>query len=220
MSFPHARNLSSRDTLPSRTQMSLLFSNRNDQSSTSQYIPSLERTLGKEMLKGLYNESIAHVYTPQIYQTLPPPPSFDKFKLTLRDKSLGGNWGRIFTVIDAEIPEDSFWKKLLCCIPVIGILPTVYFESTLRKKITGSSNRERIIKLITVKNDYKIASMVRESLTIALLVTAVVFKIFAAFSPMSIVSFAIEGMLLGYHVHCYRRNQQLITLGNIVTGLR
>ncbi len=71
--------------------------------------------------------------------------------------------------------ENSLCRKLLACIPIIGIYASQINENSLDKKILYSPSKKRKTTLLSIKNHYKIASIAREILTIASVITFVAF---------------------------------------------
>ena len=130
------------------------------------------------------------------------------FFVPINPPLLGGNggvgggsvWG-LFSII---IPEDSIYRKILACVPIIGIVSTVINEGSLRKKITQSIVPDNVVKLITAKNHYKFASIVRKILTVALIVAIVGQNILFA-------SAALGAGFISYYAYSAYKNKQLIT---------
>lgn len=67
------------------------------------------------------------------------------------------------------IKEDSSLNKAIACIPIVGGIIGVYNESSLAQQISSTKNVGALIRFIEVKNHYKIASIVREVLLIAII---------------------------------------------------
>lgn len=150
----------------------------------------------------------------------PPPPKTFEFPIELSEVS-GEGWGRITYYIEC-IPEDSIYRKLLACIPIIGIVPTVINERSLKGKIKDIKDPTRLVKLISVKNDYKICSTIREFLTIALAVAGVALSIIGV--GFGIGTCIIGSLLMTYHIYAMQKNKQLInqlqTTGYPDSGIR
>lgn len=138
----------------------------------------------------------------------PPPtplPLFSSFKFQEEGPDKG--WGAIFTYVD-YIPEDSIYRKLLACIPIIGIIPAFINERSLSEKITKTKDNARIIKLINIKNHYKISSIIRESLSVALVVVSVALAILGSSTGVGIAM--IGGCCIAFHAYEIYKNKQLI----------
>lgn len=84
-----------------------------------------------------------------------------------------GRWGDDSTILVLEVPEDSIFRKLAACIPVIGIYFSVTNQRSLVKKITTWEGNKTKAALIYVKNHYKVASIVRNILSVALVTSTV-----------------------------------------------
>lgn len=103
---------------------------------------------------------------------------------------------------------------LLACIPIIGIIPSFIMESSINKIIADIGfgyilhRTERItkvnnvIKLIRIKNHYKISSIIRDFLSVVLLVSVVACNV--------LVVAMIEGSSLIGHTRRIYKNKQLI----------
>lgn len=139
--------------------------------------------------------------------TTPPPPESLNFEFPVQCKSSeSASWGPMFSIMEADIPEDSIYRKILACIPLLGIIPTVINERSLATKIKTTLEPTRLIKLISVKNDYKIASIARILITVALIVSAAAYGVF---SGMGLVT-AILGCCLAVHAYSIHKNKQAI----------
>lgn len=131
-----------------------------------------------------------------------PPPKYFDFKLVAGGK--GGIWPGDISILIDDIPEDSIYRKLLACVPLIGIIPTVINEGSLRKKITATSTSpNQLVKLITIKNHYKIASIVRKILTVALVVAVIGQKVLIA-------SAVVGTAFIAHYAYNIYKNRQII----------
>lgn len=147
----------------------------------------------------------------------PPEPLSSSFfnpsDLTIPFRSVSG------TITDGDIPEDSIYRKLLACIPIIGAISTFFNERSLSAKIMCSYDPDRIVRLINVKNDYKIASIIRELLSLTTIVTRV------ALSHLSLsVGIGTGIALIGciaFHAYGIYKNKQITDLASCrVIGLK
>jgi hypothetical protein len=109
--------------------------------------------------------------------------------------------------------EDSIYRKLLACIPVIGIIPTVFNELSLEARISKDRNPARLVKFITVKNHYAIASIIREVLSIALLIAGVAYNVLKGDIRMAITAATgiIAGSSIAYNAYAIYKNSQRIS---------
>lgn len=130
--------------------------------------------------------------------------------------SVNGGAGGGGSISDDDLPEDSIYSKLLSCVPLLGIIPTVINESSLKKKImqTNEKNTDRLVKLIDTKNHYKWASIVRELLSVALIVSTVAFGILSGGIAMGVAigSTIVGGSLIAFYAHGIHKNKQYINI--------
>lgn len=108
--------------------------------------------------------------------------------------------------------EDSIWRKLLACIPAIGIIFSVVNEKSLKDKITNANTPERVVELIKIKNHYKIASIVRSILTVVLAVSVLALGFFSVGLSVTagIGITAFKGSCAVYYSYSLHKNRQLI----------
>ena len=117
------------------------------------------------------------------------------------------------------IEENSTFLKAISCIPMIGIFPSMFQEISLADKINRTADVPRLVELINIKNQYKIANAVRNLLTAALTVTGIALNLFSGF-------FALAAVLTCLHIglaaiHIYRVNQNNKVVNELqTTGLR
>lgn len=147
----------------------------------------------------------------QRIDTPPSPLNLEIPSFTTQAGDFKEGWGEICTCIDIAIPEDSIYRKLLACIPIMGIIPTVINERSLRKKITQTKDVTSLVKLISIKNHYKISSIIRESLSFAL-VASVALKILGAATGIGMIM--ASGIIVGncialYAYGIYKNKQQI-----------
>lgn len=91
------------------------------------------------------------------------------------------------------IKEDSILLKAISCIPVVGVVFSLFQETSIADKITQTSDPTRAIELINLKNQYKIANVVRNLFTAALIATGIALGILSG-------SFAFGAVLISAHV--------------------
>lgn len=111
------------------------------------------------------------------------------------------------------IEENSLLMKVISYIPLIGIIPAFIQEVSLANKIFNTSATEvpRVIELINIKNQYKIASAVRNLLTAALIVAGTAFGILGGALVSSAVPTVTLIGLAGLHIYKMSQNNKLIT---------
>lgn len=145
--------------------------------------------------------------------TSPPSrfPQIEELELDDVPMAFGTN---LNSIIEAKLPlpEDSIWRKLLACIPLIGIVSSVINERSLKAKIAATASPQQISDCIIVKNHYKISSIIRECLTVALVVTSVALTVFALPIGLGLIAGAgfIGAGFVGYHSYALYKNKQLI----------
>jgi hypothetical protein len=117
------------------------------------------------------------------------------------------------------IEENSLLTKALSYIPLIGIIPSVIQQNSLANKISSTRESPKLIELINVKNQYKIASTVRILLTAALIIVGIAFGILSgplAFGMIGspLLSGTISTILLtgvvGFNIYGIHQNNKFI----------
>lgn len=119
------------------------------------------------------------------------------------------------TMVDDDIPEDSIYRKILACIPLIGIIPSLMNKSSLVEKIRESwdtSISVRLIKLISILSHYNIATIVRTILTVASIVASVAYGIMGGGSLTIGVSLAIGISWIAYQGFLIHKSRQDIKM--------
>ena len=117
-----------------------------------------------------------------------------------------------------EIPEDSIYRKILACIPLIGHFVAPINERFLVKKIDAMlmieiENVHQIKythKLIMVKNSYKRCSIIRDFLYLATIIAGVALSIINVNVPGAIIFSTIAIGLIASNIYGLRHNQQAI----------
>ena len=108
-------------------------------------------------------------------------------------------------------PEDSIWRKLLSCIPIIGIVPTAINERSLKKKITTADQHKKVIKCINIKNHYKGCSIIRQSLTVALVSSIALMALSPAIGiGVLVAAGVIGGSFIAYNAYALHKNRELV----------
>jgi hypothetical protein len=106
------------------------------------------------------------------------------------------------------IAEDSALFKIISCIPLLGIIPSMLMELSLAEKITKTDDAEHLIRLITIKNSYKEAQVVRNLITMALMVAAFATGILG---PLGLILAAVHAGLAGTKAHRINQNKEVIS---------
>lgn len=158
----------------------------------------------------LLNHSYSTV-KPEISILSSPPPSrpFIIPPLLIQKESIEG-WGEMFKYIEADIPENSIYRKLLACIPIFGFIPAVLNECSLEKKIMQGKDAKYLIRLIDIKNDYKTCSIIRELLSLAIIVNAVAFGVLCLPVGAGIGLIAICCKV--FYIYGMHKNNQIINM--------
>ena len=110
-------------------------------------------------------------------------------------------------VLPVAIEEHSPLLKAISLIPLIGIIPSFFQEISLAKKIKQSSNVLRVIELINIKNEYKVANVGRNLITAALILNAIGLGIIRA--SATFLAFVHIGVA-GLHIYLINQNKQVV----------
>lgn len=170
-------------------------------------------TCDKVISSTVQNSSLKNPYVlnqnlhTQISGPLVPPLKFNAMKLK-KDFSASCCQHQSESLSVLDIPEDSIYRKLLSCIPIIGATVTILNERSLKAKIIENTNVDEIAKLIRVKNHYKIASIVRSVFNIALVVAGVAF--YSLSLPFGIGVGAVQVIEMITHGHKMHNNMQTV----------
>jgi hypothetical protein len=112
-----------------------------------------------------------------------------------------------------SIEEDSIVCKAVSSLPIIGVIPYLLKELSLARQIKMAVNREmsgssveikKVIRLIEVKNHYKVAAIIQVVLIIALLATLMGVGILHNTIPLSVGGASIAVLMSILAVHGYR----------------
>lgn len=107
------------------------------------------------------------------------------------------------------IEEDSTFRKVITCLPIVGAISSILAEFSLADKaIQTRGNRLQLIELIKVNNQYKMADVVRSLVSIALVVAGIALK---ALPTTSSPLIAIEIGLIGLFIFRMDQNNQLMS---------
>lgn len=98
--------------------------------------------------------------------------------------------------VDIHFPEDSLFYKLLACIPIIGTISTLLNEGSLRVKIIQSKNIQQTNRLINVQNHYKIAAIIRELLSVAIVIASLAVGMLGVIAGVKMVA---ASQMIGDH---------------------
>lgn len=109
------------------------------------------------------------------------------------------------------IEENSTLLKAISCIPLIGIATSLFQEISLAHKITQVADAPRLIELINVKNQYKVANVVRNLFTAALIVAGIALGIIGGtFAFGAVLTLAHVGMA-GLNIYRIHKNSQVVS---------
>lgn len=180
----------------------------NSSSTTQGYLTKIYQIFNQHQKNDKEQENLLNSkHNKHLVFTAPPPHPFTD-TLSTSDEDSSETWDEILENISADIPEDSIYRKLLGCIPIIGIISTVFNEHSLGRKITQTKESNYLVKLINVKNHYKSASIVRELLSLTLIVTGVALTTLSR--PMRIGAGIIAGGSVLLNAHGIHKNKQVI----------
>ena len=99
-----------------------------------------------------------------------------------------------------DIPENNKASKLLCCIPIFGLICSVINEFALREQLRYGIDINKAIKIIHVINDYKKAGIVSGLLTIALVIASLSIGLFAFDNLIALFLAQLSGALIGRNI--------------------
>ncbi len=113
--------------------------------------------------------------------------------------------------------EDSLILKALTCVPIVGTIATLIIENSLLNKIMESSSpflsdysdcSKQRIELIELKNNYKKCAIVRDAISVALVIAAVAAGILM---PPFLLCALTFGILVGYNIYRIHQNDEAVT---------
>jgi hypothetical protein len=162
---------------------------------------------GKQLNDLLVNSFKPEKHLSFTMQTPPPLPVLEIPPIAAQ-KDLSATCVKIVKCVDADIPEDSIYRKLLACIPIIGVIPSIINQGSLRKTITQTKESARLVKLISIKNQYKISSIIRQLLSVALIVAGVSLTILCG--PIGIVTGIMIGSCTAFDAYGIHKNKQIL----------
>ena len=115
-----------------------------------------------------------------------------------------------------SIDEDSFVRKAAACVPMLGIISSFFNETSLHLKINSTfllGTKDVTLRQIEVKNHYKIASIIRETICIAIIVTLMAIGILHGKTPLTIggVCMGVFAGIIAWHAHAIRHNKRLMS---------
>jgi hypothetical protein len=118
------------------------------------------------------------------------------------------------------IEENSGAMKVLSYVPFIGIIPSLIQENSLGKKIINTTEVPRLVELINVKNQYKIANAVRCLLEAVLIIVGIASGILSgplafgilASSPLlaGVISTILLTGIAGLNIYNMNKNNKII----------
>jgi hypothetical protein len=117
-----------------------------------------------------------------------------------------------------SIEEDSVILRAVACVPIIGTVVSLRIETSLNEKMKIEKNESTVIELLEIKNQYKVANMIRNLITIAVVVSLLASRII----PLTIANEALAGGCVGILVAAagisfHQRNVNMKTIREIQT---
>lgn len=217
MSYPNISNILNISNISYQKQFSELYypEFRYEDTVKSKVTKILEEHNKTTFYKESYTKKFSDIIDLKKYELepiIPPPPQPLKLLPDPFESKCRGLEFEKLILVDRPIPEDSIFLKLLSCIPLFGIIPAVINECSLQKKAQQTEDPARLIKVINVKNHYKIASIARKLLTVALIITGVALGVLTGGLGIGVaIGAAIIGScfvsIYSYRIH---KNKQLI----------
>lgn len=67
------------------------------------------------------------------------------------------------------IEENFFLKKGMACLPILGVIPGLFFEISLIKQVYSNISDKRKVECLHLLNHYFMCDMIRDSLSLATL---------------------------------------------------
>lgn len=111
---------------------------------------------------------------------------------------------------DFFIPSDQMCKKIRAGIPFLGFIQAYLSERALARAIEVEFNPERLIRLIEVKNEFKVATIINGLLSIALMVGLVAAGILTGGIAFNIVAPLSAAFIFSFGLHQILYNQNVI----------
>lgn len=110
---------------------------------------------------------------------------------------------------NSPIKENSLIYKILSVLPALGIIPQLIAEKLLMcsAKTTSDLAIPRFIKIIEVKNHYKICGIIRSMLTIAGIIVCLALGIF---SPWTLIPVAVLAAWTVLDIVNLNHNRQIL----------
>jgi len=134
--------------------------------------------------------------------------------MLLSNPNIGTEMFRVLLApVDSPIEEDSTLRKVATVLPVIGPLVQMWNERLLSIRIAEPNSISRAITLLKVKNDYKIAGIIRDILIVATFVTLIALGILTPGSPLMImasIGLGISALYIGFQLYNLHKNKQTI----------
>jgi hypothetical protein len=114
-----------------------------------------------------------------------------------------------------NIPENSFFLKAATCIPVLGNVFGVFQQYSLVQKLQHTVSNDTIsitnrIFLINVKNDYRVADLIRTITILALIVAQFAVGLFTGMYVFFGILVSIGILLAGKNIYAIYANHQNI----------
>jgi hypothetical protein len=119
----------------------------------------------------------------------------------------------------AHIAEDSTWRKLLTCVPIVGLYTFYKNDYSLIDKINKSQNLAEQANYVRIKNHYLVADIARVLLHTVIIISVVALTILAppVGIGLGVLGAAIIGLQtaggafgIAYNSYTIYKNQQFI----------
>ena len=104
--------------------------------------------------------------------------------------------------------HEAALPKALSLFPIVGPIIQLVQELSIGKSLANTTDKSKIIKLIELKNQYKIFGITRLMIELATIITITALSII---SPLAGLIFGcLSGVLIGYTAWTHHHNEQAI----------
>lgn len=100
-------------------------------------------------------------------------------------------------------PEDSTILKVISCVPLLGMRLSYSQEHSLLKKISRENNVPQLVRLINLRNDYKMANVIRSIFSAILCILEITFGVCNA---TFVICTCIFVVLAGVNIYMINKN--------------
>ncbi len=109
-----------------------------------------------------------------------------------------------------SIKEDSNLLRIICCTPFLGTIASIFIQLSLDEKWSSTKNEPLMIELLHIKNQYKVADVIRNLINVAIMVASIAYKII----PLTSFQVAWISLLLtasALSMHARSENMKVIS---------